>query len=79
MAQRGLVRLDGDELKAVIEKRLGYEHGSNVLAQQCVSVMDKDADGTVSRLELYDFFSTEAEVSQAIEAAEKAEANIEYC
>ena len=75
----GSGRLDGDELKAVIEKRLGYEHGSNVLAQQCVSVMDKDADGTVSRLELYDFFSTEAEVSQAIEAAEKAEANIEYC
>lgn len=35
--------------------------------------MDKDADGTVSQLELYDFFSTEADVRQAIEAAENGE------
>ena len=63
---------------SIIEARLGFAHGSAVLAQYCLSSVDADQDGSISRLELLDFFADEAEIGQAIEAAEKASAKIEY-
>jgi 5'-nucleotidase len=52
------------EVLATIEKRLGGVQASFILAHQCLSLMDKDKGGFVSREELLDFMeSFQSEVS----------------
>ena len=71
-------RVDLAEMVSIIETRLGYDHANRVLAQQVLSYADANQDGSISRLEMLDFFSHEAEVSLALQKAEAASAKIEY-
>ena len=51
-------RISVAEVLAVIEQRLGGVQASSILAHQCLSIMDKDKDGFVSRDELLDFIKS---------------------
>lgn len=54
-------QISPEEMLAVIEKRLGSVQASGILAKQCLTSIDKDNDGFVSRAELLDFIKSEAE------------------